>query len=201
MYRRFTGFLKIPEQYVYAFISPTMFFSLSIKPLVYLELSYYDGKKLSKYSQNTNVVILNTLKSTDDFEFWNVRSIHNTLFALKYLELSNMQISTHLFLSMLSPKITCFSIKSVTFSTPITFRDIISQTPNLEWLNDIDDCNVIFNDDWPLLLIKYCKKLKSIIISTSFAFTNSQKLLKLVNHYYKTYTYKSVCFLLTFSNK
>ena len=86
-----------------------------------------------------------------------------------------MQIPTDLFFSMFSSNVKQFSLDSVTFSTPMLFKDIVSRTPNLEKLDIIHMCNVEFDNDWPYLLIKYCNKLERVTSSFPLGNIESEK--------------------------
>ena len=183
MYRRFTQFLNIRERYCYALISHAIFNSLLIKSLTFLEVCIDKKKMLSNVSCNKNIVFLGFLKSVTNLEIWNFRTIHNSWFAvaIEIINLSNMLISNEIFLSMLSPMVQILTLNSVTFSSPITFKDIVSRIPNIQKITFYE---VKLGNNWPNLLVENCQKLTSFSSTANEDEIDGEKICKCLEYYY-----------------
>ena len=176
MHRRFTHFLKLPERCAYAWISPAIWYTLSLRSVTVVSL--FDGKNscLSTYAQKRNLMILGKLKPVNNPKFWNFRTIQNTSFALTDVALSNMQISKEMLYLMLTPKVDSLSMESVNISSPLTFKEVITKVPQVQHIK-ILDANLIFDDNWTILLREKCKLLNSCDFTSTLAFANVPKLL------------------------
>ena len=114
------------------------------------------------------------------------------------LDIQEVDLSPEMFLFILTPNIRLLSlgylnvnnVNPPTFSSRESFKDIVSRIPNIESLS-LNNCKLgPCDDNWPLLLMEYCKKLNHFNYSLSPKFINAEKIAQCI----KYFSEKNVCF-------
>ena len=148
MMTRFVKLLNLPQRYTLSLQSPAIFSYSNIQKF---KRFYFFNSKTIKNFKNSNVAIYESLELLNYTNFFLHRTLKDTYFYVKKLNLINVSLSITSLLLIISRAIEELNFRNVTISEDILFSTLASQIPKAKKII-LQTVNIKIDKNWPLYL-------------------------------------------------
>ena len=174
MLARFVQFLDIPQRYILGSQSSAIWSHVYPKKLTILKK--LDTGNIGKVgNDSSHVAVCGELLVVDDESLLKSRTLSNTYFNLEKIALFDCNLTTEMFMAMLSSNIDILHLEEVTFDSKPKFSDVLCKIPKATHFFLV---NTFFelDENWTKSLARNSNSLTRVYITLTLAEINAEQI-------------------------